>query len=141
MEGLLFLQLTEHVAHHCCCHQPQEPQSGNSHSSLPSQHKADCCVERGQIVDNLLIGLLLLSLLSLSLQPLCLPFRRKRGQRQGRGLPPLLIVKCPLPMANDCCAMTFSSLDVEDNTRRNVIVAKMHTIRMCYYALTAAVTK
>jgi hypothetical protein len=31
--------------------------------SLPSQHKADCCVERGQIVGDLLIRLLLLLLL------------------------------------------------------------------------------
>ncbi len=55
-EVLLFPQLTEHVAHHhYFCHS-QRPQSGNGRSSLPSQHKADCCVEQGQIVGNLIIG-------------------------------------------------------------------------------------
>jgi hypothetical protein len=61
-EVLLFPQPTEHVAHHRCCRQPQQPQSGIGRSSLPSQHKADCYVERGQIVGNLLIGSSLLSL-------------------------------------------------------------------------------
>ncbi len=59
---LLFPQPTEHVTHHRCCRQPQQPQSGIGHSSLPSQHKADCYVKRGQIVGNLLKGSLLLSL-------------------------------------------------------------------------------
>jgi hypothetical protein len=59
---LLFPRPTEHVAHHRCCRQPQQPQSGIGHSSLPSQHKADCCDERGQIVGDSLIGSLLLSL-------------------------------------------------------------------------------
>ncbi len=59
---LLFPQLTEHVAHHRCCHQPQQPQSGIGCSSLPSQHEADCYVKRGQMVGNLLIRLSLLSL-------------------------------------------------------------------------------
>jgi hypothetical protein len=49
--------------HHRCCHQSQQPQSGISRSSLPSQHKADCYVKRGQIVGDLLIRLLLLLLL------------------------------------------------------------------------------
>ncbi len=49
---LLFPQPTEHVAHNCCCCQPQRLQSGIGRSSLPSQHKADCCVKRGQIVGN-----------------------------------------------------------------------------------------
>jgi hypothetical protein len=48
--------------HHHCCRQPQRPQSGIGRSSLPSQHKADCCVERGQIVEDLLIGSSSLSL-------------------------------------------------------------------------------
>jgi hypothetical protein len=52
---LLFPQPTEHVAHNRCCRQPQRPQSGIGRSSLPSQHKADCCVKRGQIVGDLLI--------------------------------------------------------------------------------------
>jgi hypothetical protein len=59
---LLFPQSTEHIAHNRCCCQPQQPQSGISHSSLPSQHKADCCVKQGQIVGDLLIGLSLLLL-------------------------------------------------------------------------------
>ncbi len=59
---LLFPQPMEHVAHHRCCRQPQGPQSGINRSSLPSQHKADCYVEWGQIIGNLLIGLLSLSL-------------------------------------------------------------------------------
>ncbi len=59
---LLFLQLEEHTVHHCCCHQPQRPQSGIGCSSLPSQHKADCYVKRGQIVGGSLIGSLLLLL-------------------------------------------------------------------------------
>jgi hypothetical protein len=54
---LLFPQPTEHVAHHRCCRQPQRPQSSIGRSSLPSQHKADCYVERGQIVGNSLIGI------------------------------------------------------------------------------------
>jgi hypothetical protein len=62
---------------------------------------------------------LLLSSLSL---PLCLPCRRKRGRRQGRGLLHLLIVKCPPLMAKDCCATTSSSLDVDNNAQSNVIV-------------------
>jgi hypothetical protein len=52
---LLFPQPTEHVAHNHCCRQPQQPQSGIGCSSLPSQHKADCCVKQGQIVGDLLI--------------------------------------------------------------------------------------
>ncbi len=59
---LLFPQPTEHVAHHRCCRQPQRPQSGIGRSSLPSQHKADCYVERGQIVGDSLIGSSSLSL-------------------------------------------------------------------------------
>jgi hypothetical protein len=59
---LLFPQPTEHVAHHRCCCQPQQPQSSIGCSSLPSQHKADCYVKRGQIVGDSLIGSLLLSL-------------------------------------------------------------------------------
>jgi hypothetical protein len=59
---LLFPQPTEHVAHHRCCRQPQRPQSGIVRSSLPSQHKADCYVERGQIVGDSLIGSSSLSL-------------------------------------------------------------------------------
>jgi hypothetical protein len=35
---LLFPQPMENVAHHCCCRQPQQPQSGIGRSSLPSQH-------------------------------------------------------------------------------------------------------
>ncbi len=34
-----------------------------------------------------------------------------------------------------------SSLDVDNNAQGNVIVAKMHIVRLCYCALTAAVTK
>jgi hypothetical protein len=59
---LLFPQPTEHAAHHRCCRQPQQPQSGTGRSSLPSKHKADCCVERGQIVGVSLIGSSSLSL-------------------------------------------------------------------------------
>ncbi len=59
---LLFPGPMEHVAHHCCCCQPQRPQSGIGRSSLPSQHKADCCVERSQIIGDSLIGSSLLSL-------------------------------------------------------------------------------
>jgi hypothetical protein len=59
---LLFPQLTEHIAHHRCCRQPQQLQSSIGRSSLPSQHKADCYVERGWIVGDSLIGLSLLSL-------------------------------------------------------------------------------
>ncbi len=59
---LLFPQPTEHVAHHRCCRQPQQPQSSIGRSSLPSQHKADCYVERGQIIGNSLIGSSSLSL-------------------------------------------------------------------------------
>jgi hypothetical protein len=59
---LLFPQPTEHVTHHCCCRQPQRPQSGISHSSLLSQHKADCYVKQGQIVGDLLIASALLLL-------------------------------------------------------------------------------
>ena len=62
---LLFPQPTEHVVHNRCCCQPQRPQSGIGHSSLPSQHKADCCVKRGQIVG---VSLIVLSLL---LMPHC----------------------------------------------------------------------
>jgi hypothetical protein len=58
---LLFPQPMKHVAHHSCCCQLQRPQSGISRSSLPSQHKADCYDERGQIIGNSLIGLLSLS--------------------------------------------------------------------------------
>jgi hypothetical protein len=64
---LLFSQPTEHVAHHRCCRQPQRPQSSISHSSLPSQHKADCYVERGQIVGNSLIGIVVVVIAPLSL--------------------------------------------------------------------------
>jgi hypothetical protein len=71
MEILFFPQPTEHVVHHHCCCQPQQPQSDNGCSSLPSQHKADCCVDWGQIVDDSLFGLSSLSLLSSSLLPLC----------------------------------------------------------------------
>ncbi len=53
---LLFPQPTEHVTHHRCCRQPQRPQSSIGRSSLPSQHKADCYIERGQIVGDSLIG-------------------------------------------------------------------------------------
>jgi hypothetical protein len=60
IEVLLFPQPTEHVAHHRRCRQPQLLLSGNRNSSLPSQHKADCCVEQDQNFDKLLIGLLLL---------------------------------------------------------------------------------
>jgi hypothetical protein len=81
---------------------------------------------------------LLLSTLS---SPLCLPCRRKRGRRQGRGLPPLLIVKCPPPMANDHRATTSSSSDPDDDARVNVIVAKMHAVRSWYYALPVVVAK
>ncbi len=59
---LLFPQPTEHVAHYRYCHQPQQPQSSISRSSLPSQHKADCYVEQGQIVGDSLIGSSSLSL-------------------------------------------------------------------------------
>jgi hypothetical protein len=52
---LLFPQPTEHVAHNRCCRQPQQPQSDIAHSSLTSQHKADCCVKRGQIIGDSLI--------------------------------------------------------------------------------------
>jgi hypothetical protein len=141
IEVLLFSQPTEHVAHHRSCRQPQQPQSGNCHSSLPSKRNADCCAKRGQIVDNLLIGSLLLLLLSLLLLHLCRPCWRKRGRRQRRGLLPLLIVKCPCPMADDCCATMPSSLDVDNNAWSNVIIAKMHAIRLCYYALSAALAK
>jgi hypothetical protein len=141
MEVLLFPQHTEHAVHQCCCRQPRQLQSGNGRSSLPSQHKADCCVKRCQIVDDSLIGLSALSLLSSSLLPLCLPCRRKRRWRQGGGLLPLLIVKCPPPMANNCRTTTSSTLDADDNAWGNVIVAKMYAVRLCYYDLTAAVIK
>jgi hypothetical protein len=59
---LLFPRPTEHVMHHHCCRQPQQTQSGIGRSSLPSQHKADCCVEQGQIVGVSLIGSSSLSL-------------------------------------------------------------------------------
>jgi hypothetical protein len=59
---LLFPRPTEHVAHHRCCRQPLKLQSGIGRSSLPSQHKADCCVEQGQIIGVLLIESWLLSL-------------------------------------------------------------------------------
>jgi hypothetical protein len=61
-EVLLFPQPTEHIAHHRCCRQPQQPQSIIGRSSLPSQHKAGCYVERGQIVGDSLTGLSSLSL-------------------------------------------------------------------------------
>ncbi len=54
---LLFTQPMEHVTHNHCFRQPQGLQSGIGCSSLPSQHKADCCVKGGQIIGNLLIGL------------------------------------------------------------------------------------
>jgi hypothetical protein len=60
-EVLLFPQPAEHAAHHHRCCQLQRLQSGNGCSSLPSQHKADCCVEQGQIVGDSLIGSSLLS--------------------------------------------------------------------------------
>ncbi len=44
-------------------------------------------------------------------------------------------------MADDCHATTSSSSDVDNDAQGNVIVAKMHTVGSCYYALTAAVTK
>jgi hypothetical protein len=44
-------------------------------------------------------------------------------------------------MANNCCATTSSSSDAEDGAWGNLIVAKMHAIRSCYYTLRAAVTK
>jgi hypothetical protein len=47
---LPFPQPTEHITHNRCCHQPQQPQSGIGRSSLPFQHKADCCVKRGQLL-------------------------------------------------------------------------------------------
>jgi hypothetical protein len=75
---LLFPQPMEHVVHHHCCRQPQRPQSGIGHSSLPSQHKADCYVKRGQIVGNLLIGSSLLLLCHSSVTPptlVCRPLR------------------------------------------------------------------
>jgi hypothetical protein len=59
---LLFPQPTEHLAHHRCCRQPQRPQSDIGRSFLPSQHKADCYVKRGQIIGNSLIGSLSLLL-------------------------------------------------------------------------------
>ncbi len=62
-DGVLLLpQPTEHVTHHRCCRQPQQPQSGIGRSSLHSQHKADCYVEWGQIVGDSLIGSSSLSL-------------------------------------------------------------------------------
>ncbi len=71
---LLFPQPTEHVAHHRCCRQPQQPQSGIGCSSLSSQHKADCYVKRGQIIGGSLIGLSSLSLQhSLRAAASCLP--------------------------------------------------------------------
>jgi hypothetical protein len=91
MEALLFPQPTEHVAHHHRCHQPQQPKSGNNRSSLPSQHKTDCYVKWGKIVDDLLIGSWLLSLLHLSSLPLCLPYQRKEGKDRKR---PPAVVDC-----------------------------------------------
>jgi hypothetical protein len=44
-------------------------------------------------------------------------------------------------MANNCCATTSSSLDVDNNAQVNIIVAKMHAVRSCHYTLTAVVTK
>jgi hypothetical protein len=58
----LFPLPMEHITHHPCCHQPQWLQSDIGCSSLPSQHKADCCVKQGQIVGVLFIGLSLLLL-------------------------------------------------------------------------------
>ncbi len=63
---LLFPQPTEHVAQHRCCRQPQRPQSSIDRYSLPSQHKADCYVERGQIVGNSLIGIFVVVIAPLS---------------------------------------------------------------------------
>jgi len=80
----LFPQPAEHVAHHHRCHQPQRPQSGNSRYSLPSQHKADCCVERGQIVGDLLIGSSSLSL-------------RHSRPAAASCLPPSLLRRLPQP--------------------------------------------
>jgi hypothetical protein len=63
---LLFPQPKEHVAHHRCCCQPQRPQSSIGRSSLPSQHKTDCYVERGQIAGDLLIGIVVVVIAPLS---------------------------------------------------------------------------
>jgi hypothetical protein len=81
---LLFPQPTEHVAHPRCCRQPQRPQSGISRSSLPSQHKADCYVERGQIVGDSLIGSSSLSL-------------RHYRRAVSSCMPPSLLCRIPQP--------------------------------------------
>ncbi len=69
----------------------------------------------------------------------CLAGGREGGDKEG--LPPLLIVKCPPLMADDCCTTMSSSSNAEDNAQGNIIVAKMHSVRSCYDALTVAVTK
>ena len=63
---------------------PTTTTAGISRSSLPSQHKADCCVERGQIVGVLLIGSS-----SLSLRHSCCT--------AASCLPPSLLCRIPQP--------------------------------------------
>ncbi len=99
-----------HVAHHRCCHQPQQPQSSIGRSSLPSQHKADCYVKRGQIVGDLLIGSSLLSLrhschavASCMLpSPLC--------QIPQLAPPPFVALLCPTCSWLSCCPVAFLRL-------------------------------
>jgi hypothetical protein len=95
MEVPLFPQPAEHVAHHHRCRQPQQPQSGNGRSSLPSQHKADCCVERGQIVGDSLIRSLSLSLHhSRPTAASCLPSSLLYRLPQPAP-PPFIVLLCP----------------------------------------------
>jgi hypothetical protein len=100
MEVLLFPQPTEHVAHHRRCCQPQQPQSGNGRSSLPSQHKADCCVERGQIVGDLLIGSSSLSM-------------RHSRPTTASCLPPSLLCQLPQPAPPPFVALLHPTCSVD----------------------------
>jgi hypothetical protein len=101
-EVLPFPQPAEHVVHHRCCRQPQWPQSGNGHSSLPSQHKADCCVEQGQIVGDLLIGSSSLSLRhSCPAAVSCLPLSLLC--RLPQPVPPPFVALLRPTCSVDCC--------------------------------------
>jgi hypothetical protein len=63
-----------------------------------------------------------------------LPAFPEEERTETRKRPPALVdCQVPPPMADNRCAMTSSSLDMDN--------AKMHTIRSCYCALTVVVTK
>jgi hypothetical protein len=96
---LLFPQPTEIVAHHRSCRQPQRPQSGIGRSSLPSQHKADCFVERGQIVGDSLIGSSSLSL-------------RHSRRAAASCLPPSLLCRIPQPAPPPFAALLHPTCSV-----------------------------